>query len=610
YAACGDGNGIKVAQIDNPNLVDSQQWQNISTGNFQFIQAVDNRLYTINNNKNLFEIINNSLQQRRNFSANPQDMRVVDDLLIVTTDLRTLVFDSELTRILAIEIPVELTTNYNASTVTDTHIYIGTTSLGLIEFERKEPVNYNIIRPEGPLRNEAFKLEAKNNELWVSFGDYSVSYNPFPIRRYGLSHLVEENWINIPNDSLLGAANLNYISISPFVANEVFVSSFQEGLLKVNDNEATILYDENNSGLESLTIPGDPDVRSIRISGTKFDSNGTLWVLNSRVDEALKSFDPMTGQWRGYSFNEIIENPLIDELGFQEVVIDDNGTKWVASFDSGVIGFNENVSNGLRNINTQEQGFESPIVKALAVDNRNQLWIGTIRGLRVLYNTANFFEAANPIAREIVFVDDGIPKELLAGQFITDIKVDASNNKWVGTLDSGVFYFSSDGQQTIYHFTKDNSPLPSNIINDISLDFSSGRVYMATSRGLVSFLAGGSEPSDELSEAYVYPNPVRPEYNILGFDNLNDINQGVKVKGLTENVNIKITDIEGNLVAEAQSGVNIRSGSNYNFAIDGGTAVWNGRNLANNIVASGVYLFMISDLDTFETKVLKLLVIR
>jgi hypothetical protein len=153
--------------------------------------------------------------------------------------------------------------------------------------------------------------------------------------------------------------------------------------------------------------------------------------------------------------------------------------------------------------------------------------------------------------------------------------------------------------------------LPSNQVRDISIDSKSGKVCIGTSKGLVCFSSGGSEPEDALSDVFVYPNPVRPEYNILGSSDLNDINNGVKIKGLTENVNVKITDIEGNLVAEAQSRVNLRSSrTGYNFAIDGGTAIWNGRNLGNNIVASGVYLILINDLDSFETKILKLLIIR
>jgi hypothetical protein len=126
---------------------------------------------------------------------------------------------------------------------------------------------------------------------------------------------------------------------------------------------------------------------------------------------------------------------------------------------------------------------------------------------------------------------------------------------------------------------------------------------------LVSFISGGTSTQGDLSKVYAYPNPVRPEYDILGYSNLNNINKGVKLKGLTDNVNIKITDVVGNLVGEAQSNVNYRS-SSKNFAIDGGTAIWNGKNLSNNMVATGVYLFLISDLSTFETKTIKVLIVR
>ena len=54
-----------------------------------------------------------------------------------------------------------------------------------------------------------------------------------------------------------------------------------------------------------------------------------------------------------------------------------------------------------------------------------------------------------------------------------------------------------------------------------------------------------------------------PVFN-LQFDNLNDINKGVKIVGLTENVNVKITDTGGNLVFETTA--------------NGGQAIWNGLN--------------------------------
>ena len=254
-----------------------------------------------------------------------------------------------------------------------------------------------------------------------------------------------------------------------------------------------------------------------------------------------------------------------------------------------------------KSLNEESKNMPTTRVISLALDNRNSLWIGTFRGLRVLYNTENFFTDDNVRVEEIIILEDGTAKELLFQQYISDIEVDGSNNKWVGTIGAGLFYFSSDGQETIFHFTKDNSPLPSDNISDISIDFSQGVVYIATERGLVSFSAGGSNTSEDLVDSFIYPNPVRPTFNI--------VDEKVKIKGITDRINIKITDIEGNLVAEAQSGTNLRY-NGYNLEIDGGTAYWNGKNLANNIVASGVYLVMLSDLDTFETKVLKIMVVR
>jgi streptogramin lyase len=408
-------------------------------------------------------------------------------------------------------------------------------------------------------------------------------------------------WINNPYSEVLEAKCLNEISINPFNNNQVFISSFFNGLLEVNEEVPTVLFNQLNSGLESLILSGNPNYIDIRLGASTFDRNGLLWTLTSRINKPLKSYNPSTNQWKSYSFVNLITDSFNENLGFIDIVIDNNEVKWMGSFNIGLIGFSEN--NGsplLKNIVGEEENMPSNNVTAAALDKRNQLWIGTDKGLRVLYNTSNFFEDDARVD-EIIISEDGIAKELLFQQLITDIVVDGSNNKWIGTADSGLFYFSSDGQQTIYHFTKDNSPLPSNTINDVSIDDTNGIVYIATGKGLVSFRSGGSSPFDTLESAYAYPNPVRPNFNI--------VDEKVKIKDISENVNIKITDIEGNLVAEAQSRTNQRY-SGYNLEIDGGTAYWNGKNLANNVVASGVYLVMLSDLETFETKVLKIMVVR
>lgn len=613
YAACLDNNGIKKASLDNPNLIDFQQWQMLISGNYYTMNTVNNKMYSIRANRVLYEIAGATINTLFTLPLLPLDSDIADNNLIFSTTTTTYVYDENIQLVNSFQPTGDFNTSFTSAIKLDDFIYIGTKDLGVLRAQISDSGSYTQLMPNGPLENNVFRLDASSQAVWATYGEYTPALNPYPLTSKGISYLLNSTWENITFDDVLGVRELNTITPNIFNTSQVFISSFQDGILEINDFEPTILLNDTNSGLESFINPGNVNDYGIRVSAMKFDRNGLLWSVTSRVDKALKSYNPMTGSWQEYSFSDVIEDPFSDEDGFFDLEIDSNGTKWIGSYNNGLLAYNENVtSSPLRRINTEEQNLPTYArVTALALDDRNQLWVGTTLGLRVLYNTGGFYENTSPSLSSIIILEDGIPKELLEDQSITDIKVDGSNNKWVGTGDSGVFYFSSDGQNTIYHFTTDNSPLPSNTINDISLDSDNGIVYIATNKGLLSFTAGGSKPEDTLDNAFVYPNPVRPEYDVLGFNDLNDINKGVKVSGLTERVNIKITDIEGNLVAEAQSGVNLRSSNaNYNFAIDGGTAIWNGKNLGNSVVATGVYLIMISDLDSFETKVLKVLIVR
>lgn len=602
YAACSSSSGLRRALVESEGLINFQEWTQIIGGNFTGIQKTQDNLYTVGLNRVIYEVVDTSITELFTYSSLPLDIKNSNNNLVVTTKDNVYIYDENFALLGTANVIAEFDTEFTSAVTTSEGVYIGSSGFGVLKSTIDNASNYLEIYPNGPLRNEVFSVEAGFSNVWVTYGGYSLTY--FPLNgRYGVSHLQEE-WFNIPYDSLqYTAVSLNNIAINPFKPQQVFISSFQHGLLEIDNDEPVNLYNQLNSGLESLIIPGNPSFSSIRVTGSIFDREGLLWTMTARVAKPLKSFNTTTGQWVGYDFTEIIPDPLGDEFGYSDVVIDANNTKWIGGYNLGLIGFNENGGNHLlKFINDEEQAnLPSPLIRALAIDKQNQLWIGTIRGLRVLYNTSSFFEDDNVNTNAIIILEDGIPKELLEQQFISDIIVDGSNNKWIATIGAGVFYLSSNGQETIFHFTKNNSPLPSNNINDMALDSDSGIMYFGTDKGLVAFRSGGSETQDELADAFVYPNPVRP-----GFDT---VNEKIKIKDISDNVNIKITDIEGNLVAEAESRTNLRY-RGYNLEIDGGTAYWNGKNLGNNQVASGVYLIMLSDLETFETKVLKLMIIR
>ncbi len=598
YAACLNSGGIKRGLLTNQNLIDYQEWEQVTNGNFEGIEKVGDKLYCLGNNRRVFDITNETLTQLATYNSLPLDFKEANENLIVTVGNEVYFYDDQFTLLANPVVITEFDTNFTCAVATNEGIYIGTEDFGVLRTEESEVSKFDEIHPDGPLMNNTFSVEAGFGQVWATYGDYTLFYNPGPVRQYGISRLYQEEWTNTPFDSVFGLRNLNDIAINPQQPNQVFISSFQDGMLEMNNGPKT-RYDETNSALESLVLPSSPNYRSIRVSGLEFDRNGLLWSITSLIRTPLKSFDPNTNQWRSYDFSELTPNPLSNNLGFEEIIVGSNGVFFIASFSHGVIGYDTNRSI-IKNLSA-DNGLPDKVTRAVALDNRNQLWIGTDKGLRVLYNTGNFFENDNLVAEPIIILDNGIARELLEEQFITDIKVDGSNNKWIATIGAGLYYISNDGQQIIYHFTKDNSPLPSNNVNDVSIDGNNGVVYIATDKGLLSFISGGSSPMEELAEAYIYPNPVRPGFDIFS--------NKVKIKDITENVNIKITDIEGNLVAEAQSRTNQRH-RGFNLEIDGGTAYWNGRNMANNKVASGVYLVMISDLDSLETKVLKLMIVR
>ena len=231
YAACFDQQSIKRGSLDNPNLIDYQQWGTVGGGNFLSIQKVEDQLYTVNYNQiiYLYSSISDNFSPLYTYDSRPVDTSEVDGKLVVTLEDSVFVYDSNFNLISNASVNQNFNTLFSSATISENHIYIGTSDFGVLQAELINPLDYIVIRPEGPLRNDAFKIEAGDNDLWVTYGDYDQFYNPYPLRQYGLSHFVNEEWNNIPYDSLLTATNLTYIAINPFNPTQVYSSAFFNG---------------------------------------------------------------------------------------------------------------------------------------------------------------------------------------------------------------------------------------------------------------------------------------------------------------------------------------------------------------------------------------------
>ena len=576
--------GIRKGDLANPNLYDFSQWQTFDTGFWGGIVTFNNELVAMNADAKTYRYNGTSFQQVLNQTQAGLKIKTNGTELIVTTQNHVFVLNQAYSQIAHItQIP-----NYNAifkaATVVNGILYIGTEKDGLFSAALTNPSVFEAMSPSGPVRNYIFRVKKAPNYLWGVYGDYSRDYNPYALDEFGISKFSTDNgWELIPYNDLFQAKSISDIVINPNNPNQVYATSYFSGLLKI-ENENIELFNNTNTGpngLESLVVPGSPSYVDIRINSPAFDKDGNLWLTNAFVDKAIKVLRS-NGQWQSYNLADVAPTASTGRYG--PMAIDKNRTKWIPTLNDGLIAFNENYNNKFIVVNSINGNLADNDVRCVAVDNRNQLWIGTYAGLRTV--SVDRFISSDELTTNAIIIQEGdLAQELFYQQTILDIAVDGANRKWVSIADGGVFLVSSDGQETIYRFTKNNSPLPSDNINDIEIDGVSGEVFFASDKGMVSFLGTSTKPSDSLSDVFVYPNPVRP--NFVGT---------VKISGLTDKANVKITDIEGNLVYEATS--------------SGGTIEWDTKAFGKHKVASGVYMIFVASEDALDSTVKKVMIIR
>lgn len=583
--------GLKRAALSNPNLIDATQWEQTATGNFLAAETFGTSLVVglstgelrRSTNGNSFTPVGSSL------SPAMTDVRATTDYLVVTTPTRVFLYNENFgvdQQIIAAQLS-GISPVFTCATVVGNNVFVGTKEQGLLSFALNNTTTFEQISPDGPQRNNAFSVTlTPSGKIWTVFGEYNQYYSP-KLREYGVSkYNGESGWLNIPYSEVDGAHDLVRVTVNPNNEDEVYISSHHDGLLKFENDVLTQHYTYTNSGLESLVLSGNPSYKSVRIEQSAFDKQGNLWMSNGLIKNAIKELKA-NGEWASVSVEGIVDDLGTTRLG--RMVIDKNDTKWYCSLEDGLMGYNQNRATPFRQIDEGADGGNLPAtsVQAIAIDNRNQLWIGTRKGLRILSSVDRFMEPEDTQLNTyaIIIDENGLAQELMYEQFITDIVVDGANNKWISTATAGVFLVSSDGQQTLHHFTSSNSPLPNNNVNDMAINSATGEVFFATVSGLVSYKGTAIEASGDLTQVKVFPNPVRPGYAGT-----------VKIAGLTDKADVKITDIEGNLV--------------YEIVSDGGTIEWDTTAFGKYRVASGVYMVFIATAEGTETKVKKLMIVR
>jgi len=598
YAATN--NGIYVANVTATNLIDSNNWELRFPGNYQKIVQFNNNVYTVSN-QTISRITNNTLTQIFSYTEGIKDIKAEINSLLVSLENSALEYNTSLALVSENNQVDEFDFVLNSAILKEGNIVLATEKFGLLTGATGSQ-SYLEIHPQGPLSNTIFSIDTFDNNLWVVYGGYDGTHTPLQ-NRQGYSHYDGQDWINMNFNPDNPTNDLVHINIDEETENRVFISSFGDtgaintsltgGLFEIENNEIKTFYNHLNSPLEDI-VSDIPTRATIRIPNTIFDDDRNLWVTNvgTTLENNVHKLSP-SGTWTSYDINSVLPN-LVN--GFTDLDIDDRATKWISTRGNGVVAFNEN-GERKQGLTTEVNRGNLPNsnVGSIAIDDSNNLWIGTISGLVVFYNTENIFESGTFNAEPVIISQDGVAERLLGDQNIKSIAIDGANNKWFGTDGGGVLNTNPTGQTTLANFSTENSPLPSNNILKISIDDSDGKVFFVTDKGMVAYNSNVAPFGNELVEAYAYPNPVLKNHSTVTINGRNGAN-------LPENTNVKILDVAGNLVYET----NVVEGEQ----VQGGKVVWDKRNLAGNKVASGIYVVFLITEDGSESITTKIAIVN
>ena len=418
--------------------------------------------------------------------------------------------------------------------------------------------------------------------------DHSADAGPTRINTYdGFS------WEDItPADVPQPDEGMYWPVVSPNEANTYFYSTRKLGVVKVTDGKIVSRYSIDNC-------------ETARMVGLRFDSQGNLWMAESRNEaHPVRVLTPAKQAKTNVTTQDFIENNSAHiknmfSTGFKrtQFAIGSGDTKVFASgeFEQPIVIWNNNSDLSLnRSISfasgalTDQDGknLQWQQIRCLTPDKNGLVWMATTTGV-ICFNPSRAFDADFRVNHIKVPRNDGtdLADYLLDGQTINCIAVDGANRKWIGTDASGLFLVSEDGQQVLKNFNATNSVMGSNQIFQVCCDPTSNSVYVTTPLGLAEYKSDATPGEASFSNISAYPNPVRPDYG-----------GPINITGLMENSLIKIADPSGNVIRTLKS--------------TGGMVSWDTCNENGDLVGTGVYTILASHAGGSGGGTTKVLIVR
>lgn len=592
--------GIIYASLKE-NLLDKANWKPYGLSNLSdshtilAIASFKNTLFYLVSQQGIFYENNGELSRIIN-SSTLKYMKVIGEKLACIDNSRVFIV-SDTQKFDQINLSINDISTYQ----TDKY-WIAEGSKGLRSIQRKgsnsfEALNEPIIL-DGPYSNSAFDIVCKNDKVYMIIGGKDLlNGKRFDKGGYILTYDYDK-WSFIDPKEAQKKLNLprnprDYTSIAVTTDDSndeiVYASSMGDGVIQYKNGTPVQSYNEKNAFKETA---GGYGSGYCYIDGLAFDKNGNLWMTSSEVNHAVLVLDK-AGAWHRLDIEQLrgvytINDILITSTNDKWIYVPRNTPKLVMIPNSESL---DEVSSYefTTLIDTDGKELTPSNYTCVAEDKDGYIWVGTNRGA-VYFTKPRISSAEDKAATRCTRVkytneETGNLAYFLDNVVVTTLKVDAGNRKWIGTKGNGVYVLDNDNETIVYQFNTNNSPLLSDNIYDIEINDKTGEVFIGTDKGLNSYQGEASEGKSDYSEIYAYPNPVRPEHM-----------DKVTIVGLMDNSNVKITDLNGNIIYQTKS--------------LGGQAIWNCRNANGSRVATGVYLVLASTEEASESVVTKIIVVK
>lgn len=386
--------------------------------------------------------------------------------------------------------------------------------LSRLNEEENKFINYKskIYDPQSIVSNNVLSLfEDKSGAIWVGTYDGISLFNPQnsfknykndPFNTNSLSEnmmagIYEDDegllWVGTVNEGLnlidRKSGNItkfkssddedslsnNHIRDIVGIQNEIWIAT-EFGLNKYDKltKKFTRYYNEDNEN--SLLYN---DVRTLYI-----DNEGILWI---GTRDGLYTFDRKN---TFKSYEDIFIKNGITENVFSDIIQDKDGIIWIASaLDGGLIRLNKNTNEikSYRNNEEDRYSISFNALKTIAIDSKNNIWIGSQFGLNKFDRSTEKFHRYTE--------DSG-----LSNNFIYGILIDNEDNPWMST-NYGISKFDIKNDKFVDYNVTDG--LQSNEFNGYSYFKSkSGEMFFGGINGLTYFYP------NQLEEKKFSPNVV------------------------------------------------------------------------------------------------------